>query len=330
MSQGQSLGHGSRRERPAPGVPTILRVPARLVLALGVLATVLSAGAAARPGQPLPRVTIIGDSVASSIGNVPQAVAVLGRGTDLQLQLAPCRRLGGESCPYNGTRPLNAIDLVKSLGSALGPTVIVSVGYNDHEDEYASDIEDMLAALKQAGVTRVLWTTLKTAYHSYLDMNDMIFAAAARHPEMTVVDWNVYSMGRPDWFAPDGLHLSAAGAVALSSLLHDALVQLGIPATQATPPASKPVRIATFSLPDAVQHRPYSARLVAHEGTAPYRWSNMGVLPAGLRLSAAGRITGTATGKAGIFRLALHVVDASGHSAAGRASLRVRPPRKTA
>lgn len=302
---------------------------ARAVPALAAVVALLSTGAAARPAQPLPRVTVIGDSVASAIGDVPPAVTILGRGIDLQLQLAPCRRLGGESCPYNGTRPPNAIALVNSLGSALGPTVIVAVGYNDHEDEYAADIEDMLAALKQAGVTRVLWTTLKTAYHSYLDMNDMIFAAAAKHPEMTVVDWNVYSIGHPDWFAQDGLHLSYDGAIALSSLLHEALVQLGIPVTPAAAPGSKRLRIATFSLPDAVQHRPYSARLVAHGGAAPYRWSHAGALPAGLALSKGGRITGVPTGKSGIFRLALRVADSSGHSATGRATLRVRPPRTT-
>jgi lysophospholipase L1-like esterase len=300
------------------------------VLLVCLLAVVIApAGTAQARQSSLPRVTVIGDSVAVALGYDNQAVATLKQGVDLQLQLAPCRRVDQQSCPYQGVRPLNVVELVKSLGSQLGPTVVIAVGYNDFEDQYAGNIETALAALKQAGVTRVLWQTLHTAYHSYLTMNDAIFAAAARHPEMTVVDWNVYSLGHPEWFQSDNLHLNAAGAEAMASLIHRALVQLGIPVPEKPPPTSPPkLHVTSFGLPDAVQHRPYATLLHAVGGTPPYRWSPRSPLPAGLKLSPTGRLGGVPRGRTGIFRLVLRVADAAHRSAKGRVFLRVRPPRK--
>ncbi len=49
-----------------------------------------------------------------------------------------------------------------------------------------------------------------------------------RHPTLTVVDWNLYSRSHPDWFQPDGLHLTDVGAIAMATLLHRSLDELGL------------------------------------------------------------------------------------------------------
>lgn len=316
------VSSGCRRRLPQPTRGVVL------CLLVAVLAPVGAAQPAGRTA-PLPRVTVIGDSVSVAIQGDNQAVATIKQGVDLQLQLAPCRRVDQDSCPYDGVRPPNVVELVKSMGTQLGPTVVVAVGYNDFEDQYAGNIETALGALKQAGVRRVLWLTLHTAYHSYLNMNDDIFAAAARHPEMTVVDWNVYALGHPAWFQADNLHLTGPGAEAMATLIHQALVQLGIPAP-AKPPTTAPpkLHVASFGLPDAVRRRPYSTLLRAHGGTPPYRWSARSALPAGLKLSPAGRLAGVPRGRLGVFHLAVRLTDSARRSAAGRVSLRVRLPRK--
>ena len=136
-----------------------------------------------------------------------------------------------ESCPIDGVRPQNAVDLIHSLGSRLGANVVVAVGYNDHEDEYAQDVEDTLAALKAAGVKHVFWLTLRAARHPYITMNADIAASAQMHPELTVVDWNVYSRSHPDWFLDDGLHLKNVGAEMMATLIHKSLLQAGVAAT---------------------------------------------------------------------------------------------------
>jgi len=272
-------------------------------------------------GPQLPRVTVIGDSVATSLDGEPTATAILGQGVDLRLELAPCRRVGQSSCPYDGVRPPNVIDLVNGLGSALGPTVIVSVGYNDYVDEYARNIEDALAALAHAGVKNVLWATLRAVHHDYLTMNDAIEGAAAHHPELTVVDWNMYSRSHPDWFQPDGLHLTGAGAIGMATLFHQALEDLHIPVETAPTP---PLRIVTSKLPVARTLRTYAAALTANGGSAPYRWSRGTAFPRWLRLSPNGRLTGTAPARPASVSVKILVADAAGTVARRRFTLLIR------
>jgi hypothetical protein len=274
---------------------------------------------------PPPRVTLIGDSIAAAIAYVQDARTVLGQGVDLRLEVTPCRRVAQESCPYNGVRPPTVIDLVHSLGDALGQTVIVAVGYNDFEAAYAGNIEDALDALHAAHVTRVIWPTLRAERHSYVDMNDDIRAAAAKHPEVTVADWNVYSRSHPDWFQPDGLHLGADGATAMATLLHDTLAGLGIPvATPPPSPAPGHVAIVSSALRAGHVGQAYAATLVARGGTKPYHWRRaVGRLPSGLRLLAGGRLAGVPHA-AGTFEPVVRVTDAHGVSATRRVILRIR------
>ena len=107
----------------------------RLRLALiGLLTLVLVGGTdttAAVTPAPLPHVTLIGDSVPEPIQDVPAARSALAQGIELDMQATPCRKLAGASCPFLDVRPPTVIELVQALGTSLGQTVIVSVGYND-------------------------------------------------------------------------------------------------------------------------------------------------------------------------------------------------------
>src|SRR3982751_4386500 len=150
-------------------------------------------------------------------------------------------------------------------------------------------------------------------------MNDDIETAARQHPELTVVDWNVYSRSHPDWFQPDGLHLLGGGAEALATLLHSALEDLDVPL-----PPPPPIAVATAKLPDAREGSPCLVSLAARGGSAPYRWSSAARLPRGLHLTAAGRLSGVARVAPGTFVLRLRVVDAAGAAAAARFALRIR------
>src|SRR4051794_6039490 len=133
------------REFPAATIAPMRGVLFTLAAAL-VLATSSAAG-----GAQLQHVTMIGDSVADAISNDAAAIAILRQGTDVDFEIAPCRRVEGEGCPYQGVRPPSAVQLIQSMGSKLGPIVVVCVGYNDFEDQYAGNIEDALAALRAAG-----------------------------------------------------------------------------------------------------------------------------------------------------------------------------------
>ena len=291
--------------------------PMRGVLAAICIALTVCASTAQAGSRSLAHVTLIGDSVADGMGNTSSAVAIVSQGVDMDLEVSACRRVDDISCPHDdGTRPPTVVQLAKQMGSKLGDNVVVSVGYNDLEDHYAQNIENALDAFKTAGVKHVWWLTLRAAHHPYINMNDDIVAAAKQHPEMTVVDWNVYSRSHPDWFQDDGLHLLTAGANAMATLIHQALLDAGI--------AAKPVHVATTALPAATERRAYRARLAATSGTAPFRWSLLARAPKGFHLEVDGRLLGKPLVKPGAYTLNVRVKDAAGSFDTRKLVLRVK------
>jgi len=289
------------------------------VLAVAVTAAALVAVgvAAASPRQSAAQhVTVIGDSVAEGMSGDADAVAILTQGIDLDLETAPCRRVDGDSCPYEGVRVPTLVELAKTLGPKLGPNVVVAVGYNDFESAYAQNIRAALTTLKAQGVKQVWWLTLRAARHPLVNMNDDIEAAAAAHPELEVIDWNLYSRSHPDWFQADGLHLLAAGSEAMATVIHNTLVDDGI--------AAAPVRVTTTTLPVGTRGRPYSTNLRAAAGVTPYRWSLLERAPAGIHLEANGLVVGKPRARPGRYAFDVRVRDSSGYAATRRLTLRVR------
>ena len=275
---------------------------------------VLALGAVPADGarQTLQHVTLIGDSVADGITGDAAAVRIVSQGVDMDLETAACRRLDGTSCPPG---PPTLVQLARSMGSKLGPDVVVSVGYNEFEDQYAQNIETSLQVLEAQGVQHVWWLTLRAARHPYLSMNDDIEAAAQKHPELTVIDWNVYSRSHPDWFQPDGLHLLAAGSEAMATLIHQALLDAHV--------ALPPVRLKTVRLPSARIEQTYHARLAATGGDPPYRFSLLGRPPLGIHLLPGGVLDGHARAKPGTYVLRVQVKDAAGSFDARSVTLRI-------
>jgi hypothetical protein len=157
-------------------------------------------------------------------------------------------------------------------------------------------------------------------------MNDSLVAAAATHPALIVVDWNLYSRNHPDWFQGDGiLHLLNDGSKGMATLLHTTLEQLGIGAKPKPVTRAGPVRIATAHLPDAKRRKPYAAKVAAAGGRPPYFWSLPRRLPNGLHLRSTGWVSGIPKARPGKFELTLRVRDAPGASATRHVTLRIRP-----
>jgi hypothetical protein len=295
------------------GLGSIGAVRAGVVLFVAALA--LGAATAHGGVRDVQHVTLIGDSVADAIGNTNSAIGIVKQGVDMDLEVAPCRRVEGEGCPVNGVRPPSVVQLARSMGSKLGPNVVVSVGYNDFEDQYAQNIEDALAAFKAAGVKHVYWLTLRAAHHPYVNMNDDIAAAAKSHPELSVIDWNVYSRSHADWFQDDGLHLLQPGADAMAALIHKTLLDDGV--------ALRPVQVYTTALPSARRGKTYAAKLQASNGLAPYHWSLLQRAPKGLHLEADGRIIGKPLAKPGLYAFNVRVKDSADSFDVRRLTLRI-------
>ncbi|HEY3564511.1 MAG TPA: putative Ig domain-containing protein [Casimicrobiaceae bacterium] len=286
-----------------------------VIATLAAVAAALVATTATAQSVQLQHVTLIGDSVSDSIRVSANAARVVRQGVDMDLETAPCRRVEGIGCPIDGKRPASAVELIRSMGADIGPNVVVAVGYNDFEDQYAGNVDDALAALKEAGVRHVWWLTLRAAHHPYIPMNADLEAAAQDHPELTIIDWNVYSRSHPDWFQADGIHLKNAGSLQMAALVHKTLVGAGV----ATPPP----RVLTKALPLAHRGKAYRARLRAASGDAPYAWSLLERAPAGVHLESSGLVGGTPRARPGRYTFNVRVEDAAGSVVTRRLTLRI-------
>jgi hypothetical protein len=254
-------------------------------------------------------VTLITDSVGAALGWDAAAARIFERGLDADLELKGCRRLVTASCTVGSEqRPESALETIRRLGPRLGPSVVVDVGYNDYPTVYAPGIERVLKALRAARVEHVFWVTLHASRGAYAHTNSAILAAARRHPELTVVDWDACAAGHPDWFAEDGVHLSGAGAQGHAACLHDAVLEvLDAPGV-------------SLSFPPGLTAG-FHATLHARGGTPPYRFSVRG-LPRGLHATAAGSIQGS-PGATGRFLLRVTVHDVAGRDGSATIPLEI-------
>ena len=146
-----------------------------------------------------------------------------------------------------------------------------------------------------------------------------------------------YSWSLVSGALPAGLSLSSSGAITgtPTGVTHAAFtVQVtdSSPSPQSTtaplsidvvPP---PLAVSRTSFPQGTPGAFYSTTLTATGGTPPYAWSiSSGSLPAGLKLSSGGSISGTPTTN-GTASFTLRVTDAAGASATSAVSIAVTGP----
>jgi hypothetical protein len=152
-----------------------------------------------------------------------------------------------------------------------------------------------------------------------------------------------YSWGTVSGALPPGLTLSAGGVIAGTPTIAGTfafavqLTDADVPADQVTQALSitiapAPVvppsgfRITTTSLPAGDLGEPYSKRLAATEGTAPYKWKKVSKLPKGLALKAkTGVISGIPKKKSGTFSVTVRVVDKAGATATRTLPITIGP-----
>ena len=253
------------------------RLAAALVFAVAVACCSAGTGTAGSPTDPT--VTVISDSVLTSILWHQENLDVLGQGVNLDMQVAVGRRLAGVSVPFLGASAPTLMALVPTL--TIRPTVIVEMGYNDDATAFRSEAEQAIDLLLARGAQHIIWVTLAESKPEFTSMNRDLQALLLVHPQLTLADWNLYSQGHNDWFQTDHLHLMPAGGYGMAMLLHAALV---------SPLAGSG---GTVSLPRATQKRRFAVTVKAPSGSGPFLWSTAsGALPRGLTLSRTGTVSG--------------------------------------
>lgn len=131
--------------------------------------------------------------------------------------------VGVKDSPYLASRIIGARDATGGLD-----TVVVGLGTNDvvpdqMTAEVAAHIDQVIDAVDGAPV---LWLTLATTMRNRpeaVTFNDALADAAARHPNLTLVDFGHEWDEHPAWFAEDGLHLGLDGRAAYAGAVAGAL-----------------------------------------------------------------------------------------------------------
>lgn len=107
----------------------------------------------------------------------------------------------------------------RSAGT-LGRVLVIELGTNGPIS--SSEFDQMMQAA--AGVARVVVVNVCVPRPWEAQDNAVLAAGVARYPGVAVLaDWYSLACVRPQWFAPDQVHLEPAGAQAMASLIaHDA------------------------------------------------------------------------------------------------------------
>lgn len=201
-------------------------------LPLLVIASTSATAATAPAGAP--RVTLMGDSTLMAMEYYANDDELIAQTYDVNLETGNCRRLVVPSCPVGGQATPSALPVMQTTQKGrLGQVLVMMTGYDD-SPSLADDIDAIMAEATAQGVGEVLWLTYRESptyflpdgaqgAPIYVDHNQRLREATTRWPNLSVLDWHGYSIGHPEWFASDGIHVRPAGSVELARFIKAAL-----------------------------------------------------------------------------------------------------------
>lgn len=108
--------------------------------------------------------------------------------------------------------PLEELVLQKKLGEPI----VIHLGSNGDSSENTKN-----ALMKLIGEREVFWLTVTN--DKIVKMNSRLKDYAKKIPNLHIIDWENFSKGHADFFAPDGLHLGKNGQAAYAKFIFDSL-----------------------------------------------------------------------------------------------------------
>jgi|688.fasta_scaffold125037_2 peptidoglycan/LPS O-acetylase OafA/YrhL len=109
--------------------------------------------------------------------------------------------------------------LIQDQPQALDSPIIFNLGNNNALSR--EQVEKIFEAVKGQPQIIVVNTAVPRPWRD--GNNQIIREVAANYPQADVIDWNELSNGRPEYFAPDGVHLVPAGVNAYVSAILEKL-----------------------------------------------------------------------------------------------------------
>ena len=161
-----------------------------------------------------------------------------------------CRRTLAPSCRgREGYAPQTGIQTMQRLQGNLGQIVIMMTGYNDPGTGFSAAVDAVVAEARRQGLRNVIWLTMRTADVSYVsptyrsnsytfrDNNRILLQKAQQYGGyLQVADWATHSATQRSWVGSDGVHLTAAGAVAVTTFAAEMAAQVFAGITITPPP----------------------------------------------------------------------------------------------
>jgi hypothetical protein len=183
------------------------------------------------------RVTIIADSALTGIKTHGELGRLVGTQWDVRMQ--SCRRLVAPSCAYDRTTGApTVLEVVKAIAQSGGATgnadvLLVATGHNDWDVRLKSDFVAIMDMARRAGFEKVAWTLYRdhfdpnlpaisqSLFAQYGRMNSILRAesASGQWPHLVLLGYDAFTRDHPDWFIPDGIHLTKDGATNLADWL---------------------------------------------------------------------------------------------------------------
>jgi len=159
-----------------------------------------------------------GAEVQSQIANPADGLWVVGDSVILGIrhELSGRRDVGLINAHVGRQAPELIEVLNKDKSRMAGAPIIVNMGNNNRLAE--SEVVSIFEAIKDQPQIIVVNTAVPRGWKD--ENNSLIAQVAANYQNVRIVDWNKISEGRPEYFAPDGVHLVPTGiAVYVDAIL---------------------------------------------------------------------------------------------------------------
>ena len=207
--------------------------------------------AADTASPPVGSILFIGDSVGESIATEFAAIVTPAYPV-MNYQSCSGRGMAGAGCLFTVAAPQIKSDGVGVVNSLDAPAIaIVELGYNDDPATFDGEVQQMLAALISKGVQRVIFVNMSTrsTKRNYAKSNEVLAAAAAKNPGISIFDWNTASSAANQWRWFDNkslccyVHLSTTGQAEFALFLRQQLDVLRPAGTLPTTAAVAPLML---------------------------------------------------------------------------------------
>ena len=177
---------------------------------------------------------LLGDSTMAALRWFEQGSVGLS-GFSYVLDAESCRKIADPSCAGREKRtPKTAVQTVADFEGPLDYIVFMG-GYDSSVKRFKTELQSFIQAAKDKD-TKVIFLDFKESLEFpapgsrgkrsiYAEFNEILREVVAKEQadDLFLVEWNLFSSGRPNWFRRDGIHLTLEGAVALGWLISHAV-----------------------------------------------------------------------------------------------------------